>query len=87
MPGTFTSNSSRSCPKLLRIQNKFVLAHLGKQQQLDLMDIMEDRHGRSSTIITSQLPVANWYDVFGEGTIADAVLDGLVHTSYRIDFQ
>jgi len=40
----------------------------------------------SSTIVTSQLPVANWYDVFGEGTIADAVLDRLVHTSYRIEF-
>ncbi len=71
----------------LLIIDYFGLAHIDKQQQLDLMDIMEGRHGRSSTVITSQLLVANRYDVFGEGTIADTVSDKLVHTSYRIDFK
>ncbi len=57
------------------------------QQQLDLMEIIEDRHARASTIMASQLPVASWYDVIGpEPTVADAILDRLVHTSYRIEF-
>jgi len=71
----------------LLILDDFGLTHLGGQQQLDLMEIIEDRHGRTSTIIASQLPVANWYDVIGEETIADAILDRLVHTSYRIELK
>jgi len=51
------------------------------------MEIIEDRHARSSTIIASQLPVASWYDVIGEDTIADAVLDRIVHTSHRIELK
>ena len=87
LEGTILKFFDKLAKTRLLIIDDFGLAHLDKQQQLDLMDIIEDRHGRSSTIITSQLPVANWYDVFGEGTIADAVLDRLVHTSYRIEFN
>ena len=54
---------------------------------MDLMEIIEDRHSRRSTIIASQLPVASWYDVIGEETIADAILDRLVHTAYRIELK
>jgi DNA replication protein DnaC len=54
---------------------------------LTLMEIMEDRHGKSSTIITSQLPVSKWYEVIGEQTIADAILDRLVHDSHRIEMK
>jgi len=50
-----------------------------------LMDIVEDRHGKHSTIIASQVPVKNWYDVIGEQTVADAILDRLVHKSVRIE--
>ena len=60
---------------------------LERQQQPDLMEIIEDQHGKASTIIASQLPVANWYDVIGEETIADAILDRLVHSSYRIELK
>jgi DNA replication protein DnaC len=49
------------------------------------MEMIEDRHGKSLTIIASQLPVANWYGVIGEETIADTILDRIVHTSYRIE--
>lgn len=69
------------------ILDDFGLTHLDQQQQLDFMEIIEDRHGRASTIIASQLPVVNWYDVIGEETIADAILDRLVHTSYRIELK
>lgn len=71
----------------LLILDDFGLTHLQQQQQLDLMEIIEDRHAKSSTIIASQLPVSNWFDVIGEETIADAILDRLVHTSHRIELK
>ena len=71
----------------LLILDDFGLTHFEQQQQLDLMEMIEDRHGKSSTMIASQLPVANWYDIIGEETIADAILDRLVHTSYRIELK
>jgi len=71
----------------LLILDDFGLINLDKQQQLDLMELIEDRHGRASTIIASQLPVSDWYDVIGEQTIADAILDRLVHVSYRIELK
>jgi DNA replication protein DnaC len=52
-----------------------------------LMDIVEDRHSKHSTIIASQVPVKNWYDVIGEQTVADAILDRLVHQSVRIELK
>jgi len=71
----------------LLIIDDFGLSHLDQQQQMDLMEMIEDRHGKSSTIIASQLPVESWYDVLGEETVADAIMDRLVHTAYRIDLR
>ena len=71
----------------LLILDDFGLAHLDKQQQMDLMEIIEDRHSKSSTIIASQLPVAKWYEIIVEATIADAILDRLVHASHRIELK
>lgn len=68
------------------VLDDFGLAHL-EQQQMDLMEIIEDRHARKATIIASQLPVVNRYDIIGEETIADAILDRLVHTSHRIELK
>ncbi len=58
----------------LLILDDFGLTHLEKQHQIDLMEIVEDRHARAATIIVSQLPVASWFDIIGEATIADAIL-------------
>lgn len=71
----------------LLILDDFGLTHMEQQQQFDLMEIIEDRHGKTSTIIASQLPVGSWYEVIGEATIADAILDRLVHTSHRIELK
>ena len=60
-------------------------SHLDGQNRHMLLEIMEDRHGNRSTIITSQLPVAKWYDIIGEQTIADAILDRIVHDAHRIE--
>lgn len=67
----------------LLILDDFGLTPLQGQQQMDFMEIIEDRHAKKATIIASQLPVAKWFDVIGEETIADAILDRVVHTSYR----
>lgn len=71
----------------LLILDDFGLTHLEQQQRMDFMEIIEDRHASSATIIASQLPVASWYDIIGEETIADAILDRMVHTSYRIELK
>ena len=51
------------------------------------MDIIEDRFNYQSTIVSSQIPVSTWYDIIGEGTIADAILDRLVNSSHRVDLK
>ena len=71
----------------LLILDDFGLWPFDQQSRLDLLEIIEDRHGRKSTIIASQIPVANWYEVIGDQTIADAVLDRLVHQAHRIQLQ
>ena len=71
----------------LLILDDFGLTSLEQQQRLDLLEIIEDRHGRKSTIIASQLPVSSWYEIIGEETIADAILDRLIHTSHRVELK
>lgn len=60
------------------------LASLDDLGRRDLLEILEDRHGRRSTLVASQLPVAAWHDMIGDKTLADAILDRLVHTAYKI---
>ena len=85
--GTILKFFEKLAKTSLLIVDDLGLTHLEAQQQLDLMEIIEDRHARASTMIASQLPVASWYDVIGpEPTVADAIMDRLVHTSYRIEF-
>jgi DNA replication protein DnaC len=60
---------------------------LSPSQRRDLMEIVEDRHGRGSMLITSQLPVASWHDVIGEPTLGDAILDRIVHNAYRLELD
>jgi DNA replication protein DnaC len=60
---------------------------LTASQRRDLMEIVEDRYGTGSTLITSQLPVESWHEVIGEPTFADAILDRLVHNAYRLNLN
>lgn len=69
----------------LLILDDFGLSPLEGQPRLDLLEIVEDRHGQKATIIASQLPVSSWYDVIGENTIADAILDRITTTAHRIE--
>jgi DNA replication protein DnaC len=60
---------------------------LTASQRRDLMEIVEDRHGKTSTLITSQLPLDKWHDIIGEPTFADAILDRIVHNAYRLQLD
>ena len=60
---------------------------LNASQRRDLMEIVEDRYGNGSTLITSQLPISTWHEVIGEPTFADAILDRLVHNAYRLELE
>lgn len=60
---------------------------LTDQQRLDLLELFEERYQRRSTIITAQLPVSGWHDMIGEPTIADAILDRIVHNAHRISLK
>jgi DNA replication protein DnaC len=63
------------------------LGTLKDSQRHDLLELLEDRYGRASTVVTSQLPSANWHAWIGEPTLADAILDRLVNNAYRIDLK
>ena len=58
---------------------------LNAEQRRDLLEIIDDRHEMRSVIITSQVPIGQWYEIIGNPTIADAILDRLVHNAYRIE--
>ena len=60
---------------------------LTDQQRLDLLELFEERYQRRSTIITAQLPVSGWHDMIGEPTIADAILDRIVHNAHRVELK
>lgn len=71
----------------LLILDDFGLRPFDNESRLALLEIIEDRHSKKSTIIASQIPVVAWHELLGEKTIADAILDRLVHTAHRIDLK
>jgi DNA replication protein DnaC len=85
--GSYLREISRIEKQNLLILDDFGLQPMDNQNSAALMELIEDRHGRRSTIITSQLPVKEWHDVIGEKTVADAILDRLVHDAHRIEID
>jgi len=71
----------------LLILDDFGLKAMDANARMALMEIIEDRHQRRSTIITTQLPVKHWHEVIGESTVADAIMDRLVHSAHRINLK
>ena len=63
------------------------LAKLTAEQRRDLLELLDDRHANRSTIVTSQIPVDHWHEIIGDATLADAILDRLVHNAYRINLK
>jgi DNA replication protein DnaC len=70
----------------LLILDDWGLSVLKEQEQRDLLEVLEDRHGISSTIIASQVPIEKWHEVIGNPTLADAILDRLIHNAYKINW-
>jgi DNA replication protein DnaC len=71
----------------LLILDDWGLAALQDEQRRDLLELAEERHSRKSTLIVSQIPIEKWHDLIGESTIADAVLDRLVHNAHKISMK
>ena len=71
----------------LLILDDFGLQPFDHENRIMLLEIIEDRHGKKSTVIASQLPVKSWYEIIGEKTIADAILDRIVHQAQRIELK
>jgi DNA replication protein DnaC len=63
------------------------MAPLSEQERRDFLEICDDRYNRRSTILTSQLPVEKWHAQIGDPTVADSILDRLVHNAYRIELS
>jgi DNA replication protein DnaC len=85
--GSYIKEIARLERQDLIIIDDFGLQPLDNQNRSFLMEIIEDRHGKGSVIITSQIPVHLWYEVIGEKTIADAILDRIVHDAHRIELS
>ncbi|MEE6130404.1 IS21-like element helper ATPase IstB [Chryseobacterium arthrosphaerae] len=85
--GSYLKEIDRIEKQDLIILDDFGLQSLDNLKRQDFMEIIEDRHGKRSTIIASQLPVSAWHEVIAEQTIADAILDRMVHNSLRIDLK
>ena len=69
------------------VLDDFAMQPLSSQQSADLLEVIEDRSQRRATIVTSQMPVKQWHEALGDATIADAILDRLVHNAHRIELH
>ena len=85
--GSYGRVLARIAKTELVVIDDFALSPLKDQERRDLLEILEDRHERASTIVTSQLPVKSWHEVIGEATLADAICDRLIHGAHRIELK
>lgn len=85
--GSYAKLLSRFAKTDLLVLDDLGIGSPTEAQRHDLLEVMEDRYGRVSTIVTSQLPVAKWHEWVGDPTVADAVLDRLVHNAYKLELR
>jgi DNA replication protein DnaC len=85
--GTYTRLLGRLAKIDVLVLDDWGLAPLREQERRDMLEIFEDRHGARSTIVTSQLPVETWHDYVADPTIADALLDRVVHNAHRLKLK
>jgi DNA replication protein DnaC len=82
--GTYDKELRKIQRQNLLILDDFGLHPIDEQSKLILLELLEDRYGRCSTLITSQFPVESWYEIIANPTIADAILDRLIHNAHQI---
>jgi len=85
--GTYPKTLKRLAKAKVLILDDLGLAPMSAQERRDLLEVIEDRHGLASTILAAQLPIENWHDNIRDPTIADAILDRLVHNAYKIHLK
>lgn len=85
--GSYGKQLIRLAKYAVLIIDDWGLSKLGDKERRDILEVLEDRHGISSTIISSQIPTDKWHDTIGDPTIADAVLDRLVHNAHTITMK
>lgn len=85
--GSYLKEITKMEKQDLLIIDDFGIQPLDQQSRTILMEIIEDRHGKRSTLFTSQVPVSNWFEVIGEQTIADAILDRIIHDAHRLELK
>lgn len=85
--GSYIKEVARIERQQLLIVDDFGLQPLDAATRTALLELIEDRHGKSALIITSQVPVSGWHAIIGEQTIADAILDRIVHAAHRIELK
>ncbi|TLX74147.1 ATP-binding protein [Labilibacter sediminis] len=85
--GSYLKELAKIARHQLIILDDFGLQPLDSQNRIALLELIEDRHNRGSMLVTSQIPVSKWYEIIGEKTIADAILDRLIHQSHRIELM
>lgn len=85
--GSYIKDIARLERQNLLILDDFGIQPFDMQSRAALLEIIEDRHGKASLIITSQVPVNKWHDVIGDKTIADAVLDRIIHEAHRLELK
>ena len=85
--GTYANLINKLAKTKVLILDDLGLAPMTSPERRDLLEVVEDRHGLSSTIVATQLPVENWHDNIRDPTIADAILDRLIHSAHRINLK
>jgi DNA replication protein DnaC len=85
--GSYGKLLARLAKYALLIIDDWGLAKLNDKERRDILEVLEDRHGISSTIVSSQIPMGKWHDIIGDPTIADAVLDRLIHNAHTITMK
>ena len=85
--GSYARKLLRMAKMDLLILDDLGLGHLDETQRHDLLEVLEDRYGKRSTVVTSQLPIRTWHEWIGDPTLADAILDRLVHNAYKVQLK
>lgn len=85
--GSYDKKMKQLAKVSVLILDDWGIAPLTDEQRRDLLELLDDRHEKSSTIVTSQLPIKLWHEAIGDKTLADAILDRLVHNAYRLELK
>lgn len=85
--GTYAKRMNQLAKSDVLILDDWGLLSLNQEQRRDLLEVLDDRHNCSSTIVTSQLPIKLWHETINDPTLADAILDRVVHNAYRIELK